>query len=209
MIKHLFTCLLLTLGAQVALSQNSTAKIIDFESGEGLPNADVQINGTDNIISNAEGYFTIPEKDSADDTVLTVSYLGYSSARMTVGELKNNQLIVKLKPGIFELQSVNVSNLKLNNHPNSIMALVKRNLSRNYKSADKPVKNMLFYREGTAFRPVNLKAEMTESTGYKRKELKATNADLKAFASKLISHPPQEYTAQAGYDECSRVGGAG
>lgn len=193
MIKTLFTCLLFTLGVQVALSQ-ATAKIVDIETGEGLPNADIQINGTDNIISNTEGYFTIPGKNSADNTVVTVSYLGYSSAKMTVGELKNNQLIIKLKPGIFELQSVNVSNLNLANNPDSIMAAVKRNLARNYRSAEKPVKNMLFYRETSAFRPIKLKAEMTKSTGHKKKELNGANAELKAFASKLISHPPQQFT---------------
>ena len=154
MIKNVFTCLLLIAGVQVALSQN-TAKVVDFETGEGLPNADIQINETDRIISNTEGYFSLPES-SADDTILTVSYLGYSSERMTVGKLKNNGFIIKLKPGVYELESVTVSNLKLNYHPDSIMAAVKRNLAHNYKSPDKPVKSMLFYREANAFRPIKL-----------------------------------------------------
>ena len=176
------------------VAQNYTARIVDFESGESLPNAGVQINGTENIISNAEGYFTIPEKNSDDATVLTISFLGYNSVNITVGELRNNQFVIKLKPGIFELETVNVSNSNFNNDPDSIMAAVKRNLARNYKSTDKPLKNMIFYREGTAFRPVKLKAQMTESTGFRKKELKATNDELNLFANKLVSHPPQEFT---------------
>lgn len=175
-------------------AQNITAKIIDAESGEVLPYANIQINDTESIISNGEGYFTLPPKHNTDATLLTVSFLGYESARVRVDELKKSDLTVKLKPGAFSLETVYISSEdQQQRNPDTIMARVKKNLASNYKRADKPTKSTFFFREGTGFKPMKLNAVMTKSSGYKKRDLKDSNAELNAFTSRLITHPPMEF----------------
>lgn len=190
MFKNLLICFVTLLGLQSGTAQNTTGKIIDSETGESLSYASIIINDKENFVSNAEGYFTLSEKYT-DEDMLNISFLGYKSAYVSVGELKKTTT-VRLQPGSFELETVYVSNIKVN--ADSIMANVKRNLSRNYKNTDKASRKMLFYREGITYRPVKLKAEMTDATRYNKKEVNEANIELKAFTSKLIANPPQEFT---------------
>src|SRR5436190_13248171 len=136
--RSLFTSLLVLLGFQAVVSQSITAKIIDSKSGESIPYASVKVSESDFVVSNSEGYFTVPDNKSADDSILLVSYLGYAHRQITVKELKNQQFIVRLEPGAFELEAVKVSNVKPD--PYSIMAEVKKNLARNYKRDEQPSK---------------------------------------------------------------------
>jgi hypothetical protein len=188
--KNLHLLLLAFLSMQAVVAQSIIAKVTDAENGEGLPYANIDING-ENVVSNAEGNFSISEKNSADDLRVNVSFLGYHSSTTTIAEIKANQFIVKLKPGFFELETVNISNVKPNG--DSIIAAVKRNLANNYRSAEEPSKSMLFYRESNYFNPVKLNVEITKSTGFSKEALQSTNTQLKAFAANLISHPPKEF----------------
>ncbi|MHA3789933.1 carboxypeptidase-like regulatory domain-containing protein [Flavobacterium hauense] len=190
MIKNLLICFVTLLGVQIVNAQNITGKIVDAENGQSLPNAGVVINDTENIIGSEEGFFTLPEK-TTDDVMLAVSFLGYKTAYITVSELKKNN-VIKLQPGAFELETVYVTNIKVN--ADSIMAAVKSNLKHNYRVTEQAEKNMIFYREGMALKPVKLQAKMTKATGYDKKQLNDANIEIKAFASELISHPPQQFT---------------
>jgi hypothetical protein len=194
MIRNLLVCLFVLLCLQTGAAQSITGKIIDSETGESLSFANIQINGKESVVSNAEGNFTVPQKYSDDSSLLNISFLGYKNVNISLRELKAINFIVKLQPGVFEMETVYISNTNFKNNPDSIMVNVKRNLARNYKSTTKPAKNMVFYREGTSFKPVKLNVEMTKSTGYKKRDLKGSNAELKAFTSNLISHPPQQFT---------------
>ncbi|MXN92881.1 carboxypeptidase-like regulatory domain-containing protein [Flavobacterium sp. Sd200] len=176
--------------AIVVNAQNITAKVIDAQSGESLPYANIELNGQ-NIISNAEGSFTIPPQLVDDNQTLSITFLGYSGVRMDMAELKKNQWTIKMNPAVFELETLHISNTTPN--ADSIMAYVKKNLARNYKLVAEPVKNTIFYRESQTFRPQKVNVEITKSTGYKKKELDDTNKQLQGFTSKLISHPPQEF----------------
>jgi hypothetical protein len=177
--------------AQQLTAQSITAKVIDSQSGEGLPYANIVID-KENSITNAEGNFTIQEKHSAGNPEITVSYLGYTTMRLSVAQLKDRKYIIKLTAGTFELETVHISNTKPN--ADSIMAGVRRNLAHNYKLVTDPSKNMLFYREGITFKPVQVNAEITKSTGFSKQALKTTNKELKEFTANLVSHPPQEFT---------------
>lgn len=190
MIRNFLICFFALLGIVSGTAQNITGKIVDARDGQALPYAGITINGTENIIGNGEGHFTIPEKHP-DHSSLVISYLGYKNAEITIGQLKQNST-VKLQPGAFELETVYVTNSSIN--ADTIMAAVKRNLKHNYKAAGDPLKTKVFYREGLAFKPINLKAKITQSTGHKKKELGEANAELNAFTNSLMSHPPQEFT---------------
>lgn len=172
-------------------SQNNTGKIIDATSGESIPYANIRVSDSENLISNGEGYFTLSEKNS-DASLLIVSYLGYISQQLTIGELKKQQNTIKLQPGIFELDNVAVSNVKPDAY--SIMAEVKKNLKKNYQGDGKPLKNTLFLREVGSFKPKKLDIEITKSTGFSKSALKSANADVASFTSKLLSTPPLEFS---------------
>lgn len=191
MTKNLIRIFIFLLGIQTVVAQNITAKITDSKSGESLPYANIKLNETTNLISNAEGYFTLSESNSSETSILTVSYLGYAKRQITVGELKNLQYIIKLEPGVFELETMTISNVKPD--PNAIMAEVKKNLPIHYKNNGQSSKEMIFYRNASTFKPIKMDIEFTKSTGFTKKGLEAANAEVNAFTSKLISHPPKEF----------------
>lgn len=173
------------------IAQNITARIVDAKTGESIPYANIRVSDAENLISNAEGYFTISDKNN-DTSPLLISYLGYVSQQLTIVDLKNQQNTISLEPGVFELEDVNVSNVKPD--ANSIMAAVKKNLEKNYGNDGKSLKNTLFIREASSFKPKKLDIEITKSTGFSKSALKSANADVAAFTSRLLSTPPQEFT---------------
>ena len=188
LIYSIFTLILF----QVTVSQNIKGKIIDTSTKESIPFATIEVNGAQDLVSNAEGYFTLSVGNSQDQTVLNISYLGYSSQQLTVGQLKKLDFTIALAPSIFELNEVKVFNEKPN--PYEIMANVKVNLNRNYKDDGLSAKNLLFYRKSGYFKPKEIEVEVNKSTGFSNEALKKVNTDLKSFSNKLISHPPQEFT---------------
>ena len=177
---------------QFGIAQNTKGKIIDSATGQSIPYANIKVNESENLVSNAEGYFSLSENNSQDETLLTISYLGYVNQQLTVGELKKLDFTIKLVPGIYELDNVAVSNILPN--PYEIMANVKANLARNYKNSETPSKEMLFYRKSDSFKPNLIEVEIDESTGFTKQALAKANTDLKTFSNQLISHPPREFT---------------
>lgn len=177
---------------QVVFAQNITGKIIDSKTGESIPYASIQVNHSENLISNTEGYFTLSEKNSTDESVLIVMYLGYVNRQLTVGELKNLNYTIQLNQGIVELNDVKVSNAKLD--PYLIMAKVNQNLERNYKIESQPIKELLFIRNSVYFKPTKFDFEIDKSTEMSKKALKSANDDLNTFTSTLIEQPPKDFT---------------
>ncbi len=190
--KIFFKLLFILLSFQAGFGQNITGKIIDSKTKESIPYANIIINNSENLVSNAEGYFTVSESNSSDTASLSVSYLGYLNRQITIKELKDLQLIIALEPGIVELQTVNVSNVRPD--PVAIMAAVKKSLSLLYKSVQQPIKNKVFFRESNSFKPSKLALEITKSTGYTKKSLQEVNTQVNAFTSKLITQPPVVYS---------------
>ena len=190
--KIKISLLLVLLSLQVGIAQNIKGKIIDTNTNESIPYANILINKSESLISNAEGYFTLSEKNSQDNTILLISYLGYANKEITVTILKNNDFTVALTPSIFELNDVAVSNKKPN--PYEIMANVKANLTSNYKSNGAASKDLLFYRNSEYFNPQTIEVEIDKSPGFNKQALVKVNADLKSFSNSLIRNPPKEFT---------------
>lgn len=195
MTRTLFCLFFVLLGIQAAIAQNTSVKVVDSKSGESIPYANIKINESENLVSNSEGYFNV-SGNNTDAAILAVSCMGYVNRQLTLGELKNLAYTIRLEPGAFALETVNVSNVKPD--PDQIMAKVKENLARHYKNNGQPSKDMLFTREVHSLKPSKLDVEITKSTGFTKKGLKLVNADLKTFTAELISHPPQEFTDMLG-----------
>ncbi|MBK0369977.1 carboxypeptidase-like regulatory domain-containing protein [Flavobacterium agrisoli] len=189
--KALFKSLFFLVFFQSGIAQNITGKITDSKTGEIIPYANIQVNSSESIISNAEGYFTLAEKNSSDETLLIISYLGYVPLQISVADLKKVQNNIKLTQGIVELDDVDISNEK----PDAakIMAKVKENLNKNYKNTQAK-KDLIFVRHSSSFNPKKFDFEIDKSTVLSAKALKKTNDELNTFTKLLIAHPPQQFT---------------
>lgn len=190
--KILSYLLFILFSLQQGIAQKNTGKIIDSKTGESIPYANILIDNTESLISNADGFFSVSDENSQDNSILEVSYLGYINSRITFAELKRQQNTIKLQPGVFELNAVDVSNNKPDAY--SIMAAVKKNLESNYKNQHSSSKELLFYRESNSFKPEKLEMEITKSTGFTKNSLKVANEEIKSFNSNLVKHPPKEFT---------------
>ena len=190
--KTLLTSLFALLCLFYANAQDITVKVTDAQSGENLSYAGILVNDTISLLSNAEGYFTIPETSTADKIPVIISFLGYNTLHTNLGRLKENNFTAKLEPGVFQLETVHISNASTN--ADTIMAMVKRNLKENYKWVNTSEKNIVFHRQSVTFKPSRLDVEMDKSTGFSKTDIKAANTKLKDFTSKLISYPPQQFT---------------
>ena len=118
----LFTFLIFQL---VIFAQNKVATILDAASGESIPYANIKIGADSNNISNGEGKFNVDATTENESKLVEVSYIGYESQQLTFKQLEKQNFIIKLKPGVYELNNVNVSDKKQD--VASIMAKVKAN----------------------------------------------------------------------------------
>ena len=189
--KSFYVILFLLLSGQFLLAQSQTIKVTDAKTGESIPYANIKIGESLSVISNAEGYFSLGESNSGEATTLNVSFLGYAARQITVGEVIQQGNTIALEPSIYELDTVVVSNERPD--ANTIMATVKKNLAINYKGNGTPAKEVLFKRESLSVKPNKLNIAITESTGYTKNQLKASNAELQALTNKLMVQPPQEF----------------
>jgi hypothetical protein len=166
-----------------------SAKIIDATTSDPIPYANIKC-GNEDLISNAEGYFTIRETNSGDSVPIVISYIGYAPLQTTAGAIKSAGT-VKLTPAMFELDEVKVRERP---SPESIMATVRKNLKQNYVPGTKNFQNKIFIRESSSFAPKILDIEIDKSTGFTKNNLKSFNAELAKFTSRAVSHPPKEFT---------------
>ncbi|MBF6608841.1 MAG: carboxypeptidase-like regulatory domain-containing protein [Flavobacterium sp.] len=172
------------------LSIAQSVKIIDSETNEAIPFANIRIN-SETFVSNAEGYFSIPFSADADSNV-EISYIGYRNLQVPIHALQKQDYIVKMAPATYSLDTVIVPNKRPD--PQQIMAEVKKRLKDNYLTDQKPLKNTIFYRQTTSFKPSKFDFEIDKSSGFTSKQLATTNRDLEKYAKSLISHPPQQFT---------------
>jgi len=168
----------------------TTGKIVDADTGQPIPYANIQCNGQENIVSNEEGVFTVSQASSGDAASIIVSYIGYSPIQTTVADLKSAGMILRMKPSVFQLSDVEVSKRP---GADAIMEQVRKNLRQNYPRSG-VAENKIFMRESTAFTPKSLNVGITESSGFTKSALKSFNDELASFTSAIVAHPPREYT---------------
>ena len=90
--------------AQTVLS----GRVIDAQTGESLPAANVQIEDTfRGTITNAEGVFTL--RVDALPATLVVRYIGYETERLEVTDVPEGDVEMRLQPVVYELEEVVVT----------------------------------------------------------------------------------------------------
>jgi len=175
----------------VAMAQNKVATIIDANSGESIPYANIKIGTTSNNISNGDGKFNLPAALENEATKIEISYIGYETQQLSFAQLEKQNFIIKLVPGVYELNNVNVSDKK--EDVAAIMAKVKANLKENYSTPTTPFSNTVFVREQNAFKAKQFNLEIEKSSGFSKSKLKEVNAEIKRFSSGFAKNPPQEF----------------
>jgi len=185
----LFAFLVLQCGAY---SQHKVATILDAISGKAIPYANIKIGNNFSTVSNSDGKFNIPAIPQNNLDKVEISFIGYESQQLTLPQLEQQNFIIKLKPGIYELNNVDVSNKS--EDVTTIMSKVKANLQVNYTTPSGSYVNKIFFREQNAFKPKQFNLEIDKSTGFSKTKLKELNAEIKSFATSLTQTPPQDFT---------------
>ncbi|MDD3003624.1 carboxypeptidase-like regulatory domain-containing protein [Flavobacterium sp.] len=175
----------------VGFSQNKIATIVDAVSGETIPYANIKIGNDQQIISNSEGKFSIGSSHDNPSTTLHISFMGYEPQQLTLGTLENQKFVIKLTPGIYQLDNVDVTNKK--EDVASIMAKVKANLKENYFAPTSPISSTIFIRDQNIFKAKQFNLEVEKSTGFSKNKLKEVNAEIKSYAYRMTQNPPREF----------------
>lgn len=184
-----FCLLLLVLCFFRGFSQS--VQIVDAETKEPIPYANISINNDESLISNAEGYFSVPSSRMNSDAILVVSYMGYNNYQLSLKNVSNKSYVINLIPATYSLDEVVVPNKRPD--PQQLMAEVKKRAAENYKTSV-PSKSTVFFRTSSTFKPSTFNFEIDKSSGFNKNQLAKTNADLKKFSNSLISSPPQLFT---------------
>src|SRR5690606_34050972 len=140
--------------------------------------------------SNMEGYFAFFNKTSGSETELTISAMGYQSQQISVTKLKSKNNTIRLSEAVNMLPTVYVSNKRPN--ADTIMKRVNQNLEKNYGIS--LMQFNLFNRQSSFFKPSLVNIEIDKSSGFSKKSLQESNAQLNKLASQVVNRPPaQQY----------------
>ncbi|SDB39254.1 CarboxypepD_reg-like domain-containing protein [Flavobacteriaceae bacterium MAR_2010_188] len=169
-----FCCLQITLG------QNITAKVVDKTSKQPIPYASVQTAEHSGTMTNEEGFFSINQENVKNDRI-TISCMGYVNKTVTLAQLKQHNNLILLDEGVNQLAEVYLSNRKPN--ADSIIARVKRNLSKNYNSQN--LNQELFYRETTYTDFEDLDLEIEKASHVKQQKLDQANSSLDSLGREV------------------------
>lgn len=134
--KSTFTFLFL-LGFGLLAAQQKTITVTN-SAGESVPFATISYGENQGTITNEDGQFTIA--NAADDAVLEISALGYSSQTIAIKDLENT---VVLENKYIDLDEVVVFNKDLD--VEEIVENIKDNLAVNYGVS--PSRKKIFYRK--------------------------------------------------------------
>lgn len=174
-----------------AFAQSLSIKIVDSKNGIALPYANIKLSNNTDLISNDEGVFNLVEDQDLEENILLISYLGYQSQKISVKEIKFQNLTIRLTEVTYNLNEVSVNNSKPD--PYAIMQEVKNRLKSNYTAAGNSNKRSLFLREGTIFNPSQINIDITKSTGFSKKQLKEVDQEVNSFCTNLKSKPSKKY----------------
>ncbi len=174
-----------------SFAQQVIGQIVDSKTNEPVPFATIQFADNNGVVSNMEGYFSFSNAGLDEETILTISFMGYQTQTISIKKLSNENNVIKLNESVNQLNTVYITN-KLPS-VDSIMARVNRNLNKNYQFSN--VKQTLFTRETAYFKANKLSMDIEKSSGFSKKQLETSNSQFKELMSQVVNNPPtQTYT---------------
>lgn len=121
-------------------AQERSGKILDSETNEPIPYANIKYDNNTGVISNEEGDFNLIISQAKDIDSIYFSSMGYATKSLTLDQVKDT---IFLTPEALELSSVYLTDEKLS--AEDIIDRVEDNISKNYSTAY--TKNRFFMRE--------------------------------------------------------------
>ena len=100
--KHLFFLLTLLLCLPLAAQQTYRARVVDAETGEALPYAQMYIAAGKGTLTDGEGWFTV---EAQPTEMLHVSYIGYDRMEVKASDIGKE---IRLHPMSTTMQEVTV-----------------------------------------------------------------------------------------------------
>lgn len=185
--KHLIVFYTFLLSSFFGISQNITARLLDKNTQNPIPFAAIKTAEFNGVISNEEGYFTIIGEN--ENSVITISCLGYKNKTLSIKDIKNLNFIVRLEESINELNTVYVSNKKPN--ADSIISRVRQNLSKNYEI--KLYKHEIFSRETAYMDFDRLDFEIEKASHVKKKNLESANKSMDSLSKAVINSKTKHF----------------
>ncbi|MFH4965807.1 carboxypeptidase-like regulatory domain-containing protein [Gaetbulibacter sp. M235] len=185
--KHLIVVYSFLLSSFFGISQNITARLLDKNTQNPIPFAAIKTAEFNGVISNEEGYFTIIEEN--ENSVITISCLGYKNKTLSIKDIKNLNFIVRLEESINELNTVYVSNKKPN--ADSIISRVRQNLSKNYEI--KLYKHEIFSRKTAYMDFDRLDFEIEKASHVKKKNLESANKSMDSLSKAVINSKTKHF----------------
>ncbi|MCK7590456.1 DUF5686 and carboxypeptidase regulatory-like domain-containing protein [Subsaxibacter sp. CAU 1640] len=186
--QHILFVTILLGWSTLMFSQQITGQIIDAKTNEPIAFATVQYGENSGVVSNMEGYFTLSMERLTDETMLTVSFMGYQTQELSIKTLESQSNLIKLKEAVNQLNTVYITN-KLPS-VDSVMARVQRNLPKNYQFSN--VKQTLFSRETMFFKANKLDVDIDKSSGFSKKQLEASNKEFNQLTNQIVNNPPTQ-----------------
>ena len=103
-VLFLLVVLSLITGSSFAQSRTVTGKVVDFETNEGLPGANIVQKGTTNgTITDINGSFSLSLEEDGEQTLI-ISSVGYTSQEITIGT--QSVIEVQLASDITQLEEI-------------------------------------------------------------------------------------------------------
>ena len=167
-------------------AQQITGQIIDAKTNEPIAFATIQFGKYNGVVSNTEGFFTLPTDQLKPQDVLVISFMGYQIEELSLDDLKKNNNLVKLNEAINQLDTVYVTNTLPS--VDSIIAKANRNLEKNYQQSS--AKQTVFTRETSFFKANDLDMDIEKSSGFNQRQLSASNDQFKALTDEIVNNPP-------------------
>lgn len=145
------------LQVQQAASQEIHARVIDAQTKEPIPYANVVFGEHKGVVTNEEGFFSFTFGQEKPKSI-KISSLGYELLEMAPESIHN--AVIALSPSAIELKEVFVSNKNLS--PREIIEKVKEEVPNNYEQG--PGQKRIFYRRSDFTHIKKFNLEVDEST---------------------------------------------
>lgn len=195
-LQFFFFSTILLLYVNPLFSQQIKGQIVDSKTNEPIAFATVQYNENNGVVSNMEGFFNILSDGLNPESILSVSFMGYETQRLTLKSLKTQNHLIKLTEAVNQLNTVYLSNKVIS--ADNIMVRVTKNLDSNYRFSD--MQHTLFTRQTTYFKANNLKVNIEKSSGFSKKQLEGSNKQFDELTQRIVANPPTQIFTDVLFD---------
>ena len=190
-----FLILLLFYIPTFLLAQNYSGQVLDSITKQPIPFVAIQLEGTSTgVISNDDGRFSLYLENPEDNYLLNISCMGYTTASVSLRDLKNNDGIIFLSEHINELDMVFLSTENIN--IDSIIKRANRNLKANYPIGSTDYK--VFHRKTTHVNFKNLNFDIDKASGLRKSKLEGANKSLDSLAREIKRSNMVQFTDYLG-----------